>query len=141
SELFGYEQGAFTGANKTKRGLVSATAGGTLFLDEIGDVPPSVQVKLLRLLESGTYRRVGGTESHRAEFRLVCATHRDLAAMVEAGTFRQDLYYRINAFPVRLPPLRERTSDIRALSERFLARKHPGKRVEAEALARLTQHH
>ncbi|NLE86804.1 MAG: sigma 54-interacting transcriptional regulator [Myxococcales bacterium] len=141
SELFGYEQGAFTGANKAKRGLVGATAGGTLFLDEIGDVPLPVQVKLLRLLESGTYRRVGGTESHRADFRLVCATHRDLAAMVEAGTFRQDLYYRINAFPVVLPPLRERSSDIGALCESFLTKKHPGKRLTSDALARLTRHH
>ncbi len=140
SELFGYEQGAFTGANKAKRGLVGATAGGTLFLDEIGDVPLPVQVKLLRLLESGTYRRVGGTESHRADFRLVCATHRDLAAMVEAGTFRQDLYYRINAFPVILPPLRERSSDIGALCDTFLAKKHPGKRLTGDALVRLAQH-
>lgn len=140
SELFGYEQGAFTGANRAKRGLVAATAGGTLFLDEIGDVPLAVQVKLLRLLESGTYRRVGGTESHRADYRLVCATHRDLEAMVREGTFRQDLYYRINAFPVTLPPLRERRSDIAALCESFLAKKHPRKRLDAEALARLVQY-
>lgn len=140
SELFGYEQGAFTGANKAKRGLVDATAGGTLFLDEIGDVPLPVQVKLLRLLESGTFRRVGGTEPHRADFRLVCATHRDLAAMVREGTFRQDLYYRINAFPVVLPPLRERRGDIAVLCQELLAKKHPGKRLEPEALARLVQH-
>jgi len=140
SELFGYEQGAFTGANKAKRGLVDATAGGTLFLDEIGDVPLPVQVKLLRLLESGTFRKVGGTEPHRADFRLVCATHRDLAAMVREGTFRQDLYYRINAFPVILPPLRERRGDVAVLCHKFLAKKHPGKRIDLEALARLVQH-
>ncbi|MCC6902402.1 MAG: sigma 54-interacting transcriptional regulator [Polyangiaceae bacterium] len=140
SELFGYEQGAFTGANKAKRGLVDATAGGTLFLDEIGDVPLPVQVKLLRLLESGTFRKVGGTEPHRADFRLVCATHRDLAAMVREGTFRQDLYYRINAFPVILPPLRERRGDITVLCHEFLAKKHPGKRLAPEALALLLEH-
>lgn len=140
SELFGYEQGAFTGANKSKRGLVDATAGGTLFLDEIGDVPLPVQVKLLRLLESGTYRKVGGTEPQRADFRLVCATHRDLAAMVREGAFRQDLYYRINAFPVSLPPLRQRRGDIAVLCREFLAKKHPTKRLDPEALARLVQH-
>ncbi len=137
SELFGYEQGAFTGANKSKRGLVDATAGGTLFLDEIGDVPLSVQVKLLRLLESETFRKVGGTDPQRADFRLVCATHRDLAAMVQEGTFRRDLYYRINAFPVVLPPLRERRGDIAILCQELLATKHPGKRIAPEALARL----
>jgi len=140
SELFGYEQGAFTGANKAKRGLVDATAGGTLFLDEIGDVPLTVQVKLLRLLESGTFRKVGSTEPHRADFRLVCATHRDLAAMVRDGTFRQDLYYRINTFPVTLPPLRERRADIAVLCREFLTKKHPGKRLHPDALARLVEH-
>lgn len=140
SELFGYEQGAFTGANKAKRGLVDATAGGTLFLDEIGDVPLSAQVKLLRLLESGTFRKVGGTEPHRADFRLVCATHRDLVAMVREGTFRQDLYYRINAFPVLLPPLRERAGDVAVLCQEFLAKKHPEKRIDPEVLAYLARH-
>jgi transcriptional regulator with PAS, ATPase and Fis domain len=140
SELFGYEQGAFTGANRAKRGLVDATAGGTLFLDEIGDVPLPVQVKLLRLLESGTFRKVGGTEPHRADFRLVCATHRDLTAMVREGSFRQDLYYRINAFPVVLPPLRERNGDIAVLCQAFLAKKHPEKRLGPDALAQLVQH-
>jgi len=140
SELFGYEQGAFTGANKAKRGLVDAAAGGTLFLDEIGDVPLAVQVKLLRLLESGTFRKVGGTEPHRADFRLVCATHRDLTAMVREGTFRQDLYYRINAFPVVLPPLRERTGDVAVLCGALLAKKQPAKRLDPEALAQLVRH-
>ncbi len=140
SELFGYEQGAFTGANRAKRGLVDATAGGSLFLDEIGDVPLPVQVKLLRLLESGTFRKVGGTEPRPADFRLVCATHRDLAAMVREGTFRQDLYYRINAFPVVLPPLRERRGDVAVLCQAFLTKKHPGKRLEPEALELLAQY-
>jgi transcriptional regulator with PAS, ATPase and Fis domain len=140
SELFGYEQGAFTGANKTKSGLIDATAGGTLFLDEIGDVPLAFQVKLLRLLESGTFRRGGGTEPRRADFRLVCATHRDLGAMVRTGAFRQDLYYRINAYPVVLPPLRERRGDIPILCEAFLAQRHPGKHIEAAALERLVHH-
>ncbi len=140
SELFGYEQGAFTGATRAKRGLVEVAAGGTLFLDEIGDVPPAFQVKLLRLLESGTFRRVGGTEPQRADFRLVCATHRDLAAMVRAGTFRQDLYYRINAFPVVLPPLRDRRTDIPLLCDELLAQRHPGKRIAPSALARLVEH-
>ncbi len=140
SELFGYEQGAFTGANKTKNGLVDATAGGTLFLDEIGDVPLAFQVKLLRLLESGMFRRVGSTEPRRADFRLVCATHRDLGAMVRAGTFRQDLYYRINAYPVAMPPLRERRGDIPLLCDAFLAQRHPGKHIAAAALERLVRH-
>lgn len=122
SELFGYEKGAFTGANQRKKGLVEHAAGGTLFLDEVGDIPLSMQVKLLRLLESGTFRRVGGVETLRADFRLVAATHRDLAAMLKAGTFRRDLYYRIAVFPIALPPLRARGSDIQLLAERLLQR-------------------
>ena len=129
SELFGYEKGAFTGANQRKIGLVEAAAGGTLFLDELGDIPLSLQVKLLRLLETGSFRRVGGVESLRADFRLVAATHRDLAAMVEAGSFRRDLYYRIAAFPIDLPPLRERTEDLRLLVEDLLARLSPERRI------------
>ncbi len=140
SELFGYAQGAFTGATRAKRGLVEAASRGTLFLDEIGDVPLPVQVKLLRLLESRTFRKVGGTEPQRADFRLVCATHRDLAAMVREGTFRQDLYYRINAFPVVLPPLRERRGDVAVLCRHFLAKKGAGKRLAPQALSRLTEY-
>lgn len=101
SELFGHERGAFTGASARKTGLVEAAAGGTLFLDEVGDIPLSIQVKLLRLLETGTYRRVGSPELRKAEIRIVSATHRPLAEMVEAGTFRQDLYFRLNIFPDR----------------------------------------
>ncbi|BBP01499.1 sigma-54 interaction domain-containing protein [Sulfuriferula nivalis] len=122
SELFGYEKGAFTGANQRKQGLVESASGGTLFLDEIGDIPLSLQVKLLRLLESGTYRRVGGIEPLRADFRLVSATHRDLKSMVMQDTFRKDLYYRISTFPIHLPSLVERREDIPLLAETLLAR-------------------
>lgn len=125
SELFGYEKGAFTGANQRKQGLVESASGGTLFLDEIGDVPLSLQVKLLRLLETGTYRRVGGIEPLRADFRLVSATHRDLKKMVEQDTFRKDLYYRISTFPIHLPSLVERREDIPLLAETLLARIRP----------------
>ena len=120
SELFGHEKGAFTGANNRKIGLVESAAGGTLFLDEIGDIPLPQQVKLLRLLETGTYRRVGGVETLKANFRLVCATHRNLAQQVSDGEFRMDLYYRINAFPIDLPALRERIDDIPLLIENLL---------------------
>jgi DNA-binding NtrC family response regulator len=125
SELFGYEKGAFTGATHRKQGLVEAASGGTLFLDEIGELPLSLQVKLLRLLETGTYRRVGGVETLRADFRLVSATHRNLSAMVKTDTFRRDLYFRINTFPVRTPSLRERPEDLPLLVESLLARVAP----------------
>ncbi|WP_285442793.1 sigma-54 interaction domain-containing protein [Burkholderia glumae] len=122
SELFGYEKGAFTGANARKPGLVETAQGGTLFVDEIGDVPASMQVKLLRLIESGTFRRVGGVEALRADFRLVAATHQPLSEMIGDGRFRQDLYYRISAFPIELPPVRERPGDIGLLAESILRR-------------------
>ena len=122
SELFGYEKGAFTGAAARKPGLVETAQGGTLFLDEIGDVPLPMQVKLLRLIESGTFRRVGGVEALRADFRLVAATHKPLRAMVDDGRFRQDLYYRISAFPIPLPALRERHGDIALLAASILRR-------------------
>ena len=122
SELFGYEKGAFTGATARKPGLVETASGGTLFLDEIGDVPLAMQVKLLRLIESGTYRRVGGIETLRADFRLVAATHKPLDAMVRDHQFRQDLYYRISAFPIHLPSLRERQEDIPLLVSSILQR-------------------
>lgn len=122
SELFGHVKGAFTGAAGDKPGLLKAAHGGTLFLDEIGDVPLSMQVKLLRLLETGTYRPVGSTEVKHADFRLVCATHKDLAAMVSAGEFREDLYYRINTFPITLPPLRDRPEDIALIARSLLAK-------------------
>ena len=122
SELFGHEKGAFTGANARKPGLVETAKGGTLFLDEMGDVPLSMQVKLLRLIESGTFRRVGAIETHQSDFRLVAATHKPLQQMVADGRFRQDLYYRISAFPIHLPPLRERLADIPMLVHSFLQR-------------------
>src|SRR5512143_921074 len=139
SELFGYEKGAFTGASQRKIGLVESASGGTLFLDEVGDIPLSLQVKLLRLLETGTFRRVGGVETLRADFRLIAATHRDLKAMVEHGSFRRDLYYRLSVFPIPLPALRERNGDIVLLAETLLARLAPGRayRLSAAAQARL----
>ncbi|NHZ41710.1 sigma-54 interaction domain-containing protein [Massilia aquatica] len=139
SELFGHEKGAFTGAAVRKPGLVDTAQDGTIFLDEIGDVPLAMQVKLLRLIETGTYRRVGGVETLHANFRLVAATHKPLAEMVARGEFRQDLYYRINAFPIRLPPLRERAGDIALLANSFLARPSAMRTVsiDAEALAQL----
>jgi two-component system response regulator HydG len=127
SELFGYEKGAFTGAHQRKIGLVESASGGTLFLDEVGDIPLSLQVKLLRLLETGTFRRVGGVETLRADFRLIAATHRDLKAMVERGGFRRDLYYRLSVFPIFLPALRERREDIALLAETLLTRLAPGR--------------
>jgi two-component system, NtrC family, response regulator HydG len=130
SELFGYEKGAFTGANQRKIGLVEAAAGGTLFLDELGDIPLSLQVKLLRLLETGTFRRVGGVETLRADFRLVAATHRGLKDMVEAGSFRRDLFYRISAFPIHLPALRERRDDLPLLIDTLLARLAPERAMQ-----------
>jgi DNA-binding NtrC family response regulator len=135
SELFGHEKGAFTGAHQRKTGLVQAAHGGTLFLDEVGDIPLSQQVKLLRLLETGTFRRVGGTEVQEADFRLVLATHRDLRRLVDDGGFRQDLYYRVSAFPIPLPPLRERGDDIRLLAESLLQRLAPDRPVSLSAEA------
>ncbi len=135
SELFGYEKGAFTGAGQRKIGLVEAAEGGTLFLDEVGDIPLALQVKLLRLLETGTYRRVGGVETLRADFRLVAATHRGLGQMVEEGGFRRDLYYRISAFPVPLPALRERREDLPLLVEALLARLAPERPVRLSKAA------
>ncbi len=143
SELFGYEKGAFTEAHTRKKGLVETAEAGTLFLDEMGDVPLAMQVKLLRLIESGSFRRVGRIETQQANFRLVAATHKPLAQMVADGRFRQDLYYRIRAFPILLPPLRERVADIPMLADSFLQRggssKHPVS-VEPEAMARLQAH-
>ncbi|MDY0013436.1 MAG: sigma 54-interacting transcriptional regulator [Rhodocyclaceae bacterium] len=142
SELFGHERGAFTGASVRKPGLVEAAAGGTLFLDELGDIPLSMQVKLLRLLETGTYRRVGSAELQRADIRLISATHRPLRALVEQGRFRQDLYYRVNTFPISLPPLRARREDIPLLSQALLARVAPERAlaIAPAAMALLRAH-
>ena len=140
SELFGYEKGAFTGANQRKPGLVEAARGGTLFLDEIGELPLTLQVKLLRLLETGTYRRVGGLEWLPADFRLISATHRDLRAMVQAESFRRDLYFRINTFPIHMPALHERVEDIPLLAASLLERvdRRPGRTLTPAALAWLS---
>ena len=140
SELFGHEKGAFTGATTRKPGLVETAQGGTLFLDEIGDVPLGMQVKLLRLIESGTYRRVGSIETQHANFRLVAATHKSLEKMMAESAFRPDLYYRISAFPIHLPALRERGEDIALLVDSFLTRPGSGQRrytIEAPALLQL----
>ncbi|MFO1392738.1 MAG: sigma 54-interacting transcriptional regulator [Steroidobacteraceae bacterium] len=136
SELFGHEKGAFTGATQRKLGLVEAASGGTLFLDEVGDIPLAQQVKLLRLIESNSYRRVGGVTPLRADFRLIAATHRNLKQMVREGSFRSDLYYRISAFPVTVPPLRERRDDILLLAESLLSRVRPGRQFVLSAAAR-----
>ncbi|MGH7255030.1 MAG: sigma-54 interaction domain-containing protein [Nitrospirales bacterium] len=121
SELFGHERGAFTGAVRTRRGRFEQADGGTLFLDEIGDIPLSVQVKLLRVLQDRCLERVGGNRSLTVDVRLLSATHRDLEAMVRAGTFREDQYYRLNVIPIHLPPLRDRLEDIPQLIEHVLA--------------------
>ena len=139
SELFGHEKGAFTGAASLKTGLVESARGGTLFLDEVGDIPMSMQVKLLRLLETGRFRRVGSTAALEADFRLICATHRDLKAQVAAGEFRLDLYFRISVFPIPLPPLRQRRDDLPLLVQALLSRlpSARGKRLAPAAFAAL----
>ncbi len=144
SELFGHVKGAFTGANYTRQGLAEAADGGTLFLDEIGDIPYPLQVKLLRLIETGTYRPVGSTQVKTSNFRLVCATHKNLERMVEEGAFRQDLYFRINVFPIHLPSLAERAEDLPLLA-RTLLREGQGADVKTyhlteSALGLLKQH-
>ena len=122
SELFGSEKGAYTGSVKTRVGLLETAAGGTLFLDEIGDMPHDMQVKLLRVLEDRSFQRVGGTQAIKADVRIVCATHRDLVSMVEAQSFREDLFYRINVFPITLAPLDERKEDVPRLAELIVER-------------------
>ena len=122
SELFGYEKGAFTGATTSKPGKFELADGGTIFLDEIGDVPGAIQVKLLRVLQEREFERLGGTKTLKVDVRLVAATNRNLRAALEQGTFREDLYYRLNVVPIDIPPLREHKDDIPDLIEHFLAR-------------------
>lgn len=132
SELFGHEKGAFTGAITQKRGLIEAADGGTLFLDEIGEISPSAQAKLLRVIETRQFRRVGGVKDLAADARIVAATNRDLAAMARDGAFRQDLYYRLSAFTIRLPPLRERREDIPVLARYFLEKHDFSRRIRKD---------
>ncbi len=145
SELFGHEKGAFTGAIRRKLGRFELAHEGTLFLDEIGEIPPSVQVKLLRVLQERRFERVGGEETVEVDVRVVSATNRDLAAQVKAGRFREDLYYRLDVVAVSLPPLRERPGDVEELARYFLGRLGPrmGRTVKGftpEALERLRRH-
>jgi DNA-binding NtrC family response regulator len=146
SELFGYEKGAFTGATSSKAGKFELADKGTLFLDEIGDVPPATQVKLLRVLQEREFERLGGTRTLKVDVRLVAATNRDLRAALEQGTFRQDLYYRLNVVPIDIPPLRDRKEDIPELVKLFIARfaersAKPVTGISPEALQKLMDFH
>jgi transcriptional regulator with PAS, ATPase and Fis domain len=146
SELFGYDKGAFTGAQAMRKGRIEAVEGGTLFLDEIGDLSPAIQVKLLRVLEQRTYERLGSTAPRAADFRLVCATHRNLADLIAEGKFREDLYYRINVVHIHLPPLRERGDDVRLLAEHCVERYKADfglakLEISDRAVEALTHHH
>src|SRR5262249_21351758 len=123
SELFGHERGAFTGAISVRQGRFELANRGTLFLDEIADLPPDLQAKLLRVLQEGTFERIGSSTSRKVDVRIVAATHRDIAHAVAEGQFRDDLYYRLSVFPIRLPPLRERREDIPALVSAIIHRR------------------
>jgi DNA-binding NtrC family response regulator len=146
SELFGHRKGAFTGADRDHKGLIEVANGGTVFLDELGELDRNIQVKLLRFLESGEIRRLGETEPLRVDVRVLCATNRDLRKMIQAEEFREDLYYRLNTFEIRLPPLRERRSDIPDLARHLLSRaaRRPIDQVAdlltAEAIDALLEH-
>jgi two-component system nitrogen regulation response regulator GlnG len=144
SELFGHERGAFTGALNRGIGRFEQAAGGTLFLDEIGDMPPEAQTRLLRVLQEGEFTTVGGRQPIKANVRIVAATHRDLRQAIRGGMFREDLFYRLNVVPIRLPPLRERVEDIPLLARHFLERARnaglPAKQLDAGAMDRLKAH-
>jgi DNA-binding NtrC family response regulator len=145
SELFGHEKGAFTGAHQMKKGKFEVAHGGTVFLDEIGDMPAALQAKLLRILQDHSFERVGGTRPIRTDIRVIAATNRNLEAAVKHGTFREDLFYRLNVVPITLPSLRERTEDIPALAQHFVARyaaeiKKPVRGTSKEAMDLLLTH-
>ena len=144
SELFGHERGAFTGATNRSQGRFEQANGGTLFLDEIGDMPPEAQTRLLRVLQEGEFTSVGGRQPIKANVRIIAATHRDLRNAIRQGQFREDLFYRLNVVPIRLPPLRERTEDIPLLARHFLDRARddglPSKMLDSGAIDRLKQH-
>jgi transcriptional regulator with PAS, ATPase and Fis domain len=141
AELFGHEKGAFTGATQRKQGHLAAADGGTLFLDEIGEITPATQVKLLRFLQDRTFVPVGATESRTVDARVVSATNRDLDEAVRSGTFREDFFYRLNVFAIRVPPLRERRDDIGPIADQFLARRGlPPAKLTEGARARLVGH-
>jgi two-component system nitrogen regulation response regulator GlnG len=144
SELFGHERGAFTGATARSHGRFQQANSGTLFLDEIGDMPPEAQTRLLRVLQEGEFTSVGGRQPIRANVRIIAATHRDLRNAIRQGQFREDLYYRLNVVPIRLPPLRERMEDIELLARSFLERAHadglPAKALDNGAVGRLNRH-
>ena len=135
SELFGHKKGAFTGADQPRKGLIEVANGGTLFLDELGELDKSMQVKLLRFLESGEVRRVGENEAFHVDVRIVCATNRDLQDMVTDGVFREDLFFRVNTFEIRLPPLRERKDDIPLLARHLVARHLKRREVPEDILS------
>ncbi len=140
SELFGHKRGAFTGAVADKAGLFEVADLGTFFLDEIGDMSPALQVKVLRVLQEGTFNRVGDTDTRKVDVRIIAATNRDLRAMVASGQFREDLFYRINVIAVTLPSLRERRDDIATLIDHFLSRHRSKKRLTEECLARMLEY-
>ncbi len=140
AELFGYAKGAFTGATQSRIGRIHAAHGGTLFLDEIGDMPLSLQSKILRFLEQGEVQRLGGNDNLKVDVRVVAATNADLKALAQQKLFREDLYYRLAVFPIHLPPLREREGDLRALTEAFVEKFCPGMRVTPEVFDLLTTH-
>ena len=146
SELFGHEKGAFTGAISSRKGRFEVASGGTIFLDEIGDLSPATQVKLLRVLQEKEFERVGGNQTIRTNVRIIAATNKDLEKLIEAGSFREDLYYRLNVFPIHVPPLRERKSDILLLADHFVEKYSQEnhvtiRRISTPAIDLLTNYH
>ncbi len=145
SEIFGYEKGAFTGAAKSRPGLLEEADGGTFFLDEIGELPHTLQVKFLRALEDGSFRRLGSNQERESDFRLICATNQNLDLAVEEGDFREDLFYRINTFPIHLPPLKQRRDDIILLANHYLQvfaekNRKPAVGIDDSAMELMTAH-